>query len=44
MKKIGTVLCALIMAGLLGGCASLKPFTQDELDRLSAVAGTEAVA
>jgi hypothetical protein len=35
MKRFTLALIVVALVGLLGGCLSLKPFTQDELSRLS---------
>jgi len=37
-RAIITLLAIALLSCLLGGCLTLKPFTQDELDRLTAVA------
>lgn len=44
MKKIVKALCALAAIGMLGSCASLKPFSQDEINRLSYAAAEVSVA
>jgi hypothetical protein len=35
MKRFSIVLIVTAIVGILGACTLLKPFTQDELDRLS---------
>jgi hypothetical protein len=45
MKRFAFSLVVVALIASLGGCLSLKPFTQDELSRLSATgaaAGTAA--
>ncbi len=43
MKKIAILVSALTVALILAGCSSLKPFTQDELDRLSCADAPTAI-
>lgn len=39
IKRAALALVVTLLAGLLGGCLSLKPFTQDELNRISSGTG-----
>gem|GEM_PF-4656310 len=43
MKRIAVLLSAIAVALILAGCSSLKPFTQDELDRLSCAEATSVL-